>query len=68
MIGPWFGTLVATLVAVALAMLGLGVGLLLVGRPLRGSCGGTGGACLCNPRSAVFDSRNPDCDALEEPT
>lgn len=68
MIGPWLGTLVATLIAVALAMLDLGVGLLLVGRPLRGSCGGTNGACLCNPQSPLCDSRSPHCDALEEST
>jgi hypothetical protein len=61
MIGPWLGTFVVTLIAVAVAMLGLGIGLLIVGRPLRSSCGGTGGACLCDPR-------NPPCDVLEEPT
>ena len=61
MIGPWLGTFVVTLIAVAVALLGLGVGLVLVGRPLRGSCGGTGGACPCDPR-------NPSCDPLEEPT
>jgi hypothetical protein len=34
MIGSWLGTFVVTLMAVAVAMLGLGVGLLIVGRPL----------------------------------
>jgi hypothetical protein len=61
MMGPWLSTFVVTLIAVAVAMLGLGVGLLIVGRPLRSSCGGTAGACLC-------DSRNPRCNTLEEPT
>jgi hypothetical protein len=61
MTGPWLGTFVVTLIAVAVAMLGLGVGLLIMGRPLRGSCGGTGCDRLC-------DRPNPLCDALEEPT
>ena len=60
MIGAWLGTFVVTLIAVAVAMLGLGVGLFIVGRPLRGSCGGTAGVCLC-------DLRNPRCTTLEEP-
>ena len=33
-------TILATLAIFALAMLGLGLGLFLSGRPLRGSCGG----------------------------
>ena len=32
---------IATLAVFALAMLGLGLGLFLTGRPLRGSCGGS---------------------------
>ena len=61
MIGSWLGTFVATLIVVGLAMLGLGVGLLTLDRPLRGSCGRTGSACLCDPG-------NLPCDALEDPT
>jgi hypothetical protein len=61
MIGAWLSTLVVTFVALTVAMLGLGVGLLIVGRPLRGSCGVTGSVCLCDPR-------NPPCAVLEEPT
>ncbi len=43
-------TLLATIGILALAMLGLGLGLLLSGRPLRGSCGGLADA-RCQGRS-----------------
>ena len=69
----WLGTLAVTLIAVAIAMLGLSLGLVLTYRPLRGSCGGAGGACLCHPRSRPGDALRPrdalhPIDALEEPT
>ena len=51
----WIGTLVATLVTVALAMLALGVGLLFGRNGLApGSCGRlAGGPCACAPGAAV---------------
>jgi len=45
MAGPWLVTLLATLVVMGLMMLALALGVLLRGRPLRGSCGGEGGGC-----------------------
>lgn len=51
----WIGTLVATVVTVAIAMLALGLGLLF-GRdgPEPGSCGRVaGGRCACTPGAAV---------------
>ncbi len=38
-------TFVLAFVLIALAMLGLGLGVLRSGRPIRGSCGGLVGAC-----------------------
>lgn len=40
-------TLIATLVVVAIVMLAMAIGTLWNGRPLRGSCGGTGQGCPC---------------------
>jgi hypothetical protein len=57
--GVSLATFVATLLVFAAAMLALGFGLLLGRRPIRGSCGGAGGACLCDPR----DRR---CEASEK--
>jgi len=57
--GAWLGTFVATLFMFAVAMLALGFGLLAGRRPLRGSCGGAGGGCLCDPRDGP-------CNASEE--
>jgi len=59
MIGAWIGTLMATLLTVAVAMGCLSLGILFARAPLRGSCGGTGGQCCC-------DDRNRPCEALEE--
>ena len=42
-------TLLATLVLMGLLMLAMGVGAIVSGRRLRGSCGGVGGpACECD--------------------
>ena len=59
--GAWLGTVVAAVIGVAVAMFGLGLGLLLARPPLRGSCGGTGGPCLCDPGQRT-------CEAFGEPT
>jgi hypothetical protein len=39
----------AAAVLFALAMLGMGLGVMLGRKPLKGSCGGTGGGCPCSP-------------------
>jgi hypothetical protein len=55
--------LIATIAVVLIAMLGLGVGVLLGGRPLHGSCGGKeiigpdGEPLSC----ASCPNRRPDC-------
>lgn len=41
-------TFLATLLLFAGAMLAMAVGVLLSGRRLKGSCGGTGRACSCD--------------------
>jgi len=47
MTGVWLSTFLATLFAVAVVMLALGLGLLLGRRPPMGSCAGAG-ACVCD--------------------
>jgi len=43
-------TFLATLVLMGVVMLAMGVGAMVTGRRLRGSCGGVGGpACECEP-------------------
>jgi hypothetical protein len=43
-------TFLATLALMAVLMLAMGVGVIVTGRRLRGSCGGVGGpACECDP-------------------
>ena len=39
----------ATLVVVATVMGAMVLGVVLTGRPLKGSCGGTGNGCPCTP-------------------
>ena len=46
MIGGWLTTFVAALVACAVAMLALGLGVLLGREPLGGSCGGGCDDCV----------------------
>lgn len=41
-------TFVATAVAIALLMTAMGIGVIVSGRRLRGSCGGTGEDCECS--------------------
>lgn len=42
-------TFIATLVVIGLAMLAMAVGVMITGRALKGSCGGTGAGCPCTP-------------------
>ena len=41
-------TLIATLVLFAVVMAAMGIGVMVSGRSLRGSCGGTGERCDCS--------------------
>lgn len=51
-----FGTLIVFAVAVAL----MSVGVMLGGRPLKGSCGGSGDACPCtDAEKKACASRRP---------
>jgi hypothetical protein len=45
-------TFVATLAVFALVVLGMAVGVLIQGKRLQGSCGGTSKACTCTPMAA----------------
>ena len=45
-------TFAAAVAVFGLAVLGMATGVLLQGRRLRGSCGGSGEACLCSPLAA----------------
>lgn len=45
-------TFIATVIVFGLAVLAMALGVLLQGRRLQGSCGGTGKACECSPRAA----------------
>lgn len=55
--GAWLPTLLATFVAVAVAMLALGVGSLFGRHQPRGSCGGRGEACPCDARTSLCELR-----------
>ncbi len=45
-------TFLATLVVTGLVVLAMSVGVLVQGKRLKGSCGGTGKACECSPLAA----------------
>ena len=45
-------TILATLVIFGLVALAMSVGVLVQGKRLKGSCGGTGKACTCSPTAA----------------
>jgi len=45
-------TFVATLVVFAVVTAGMALGVLISGKRLRGSCGGTGRDCECSPLAA----------------
>jgi len=45
-------TFVAAAAVFGLAVVAMAVGVLVQGRRLRGSCGRTGGDCLCSPLAA----------------
>ena len=45
-------TFVATLLIFGLMVLAMALGVLVQGRRLQGSCGGTGRACQCSPLAA----------------
>jgi len=45
-------TFLATLVIFVLAAAGMSIGVLVQGKRLQGSCGGTGKACTCSPIAA----------------
>ena len=42
-------TFFATFSIIALAMFGMALGVMISGRALKGSCGGTGEGCPCTP-------------------
>ena len=57
----WLFTLIATVLAVVMAMLGLGVGILLGRSGPVGSCGGElGGACSCGANTGVCTRRGAE--------
>ena len=45
-------TFFATLCVFGLAVLGMALGVMVQGKRLQGSCGGTGKACKCSPLAA----------------
>ncbi len=45
-------TFLATLVVFGLVTLGMALGVIVQGKRLQGSCGGTGKACKCSPLAA----------------
>ena len=45
-------TFLASLVVFGLVIAGMAVGVLVQGKRLKGSCGGTGKACECSPLAA----------------
>ena len=45
-------TFIATLVVTGLVVLAMSVGVLVQGKRLQGSCGGSGKACTCSPLAA----------------
>ncbi len=45
-------TFLATLVVMGLVVLAMSVGVLVQGKRLQGSCGGSGKACQCSPLAA----------------
>lgn len=55
--GAWLPTLLATLVAVAVTMLALGVGLIFGRHQPRGSCGGPGETCPCDAATGPCELR-----------
>lgn len=57
MSGQLFATVAASVVAFALAMLALGLGVLAGRRPLTGSCGGGAAeGCHCDPSNRACDA------------
>ncbi|MCP3986322.1 MAG: hypothetical protein GY723_18230 [bacterium] len=54
-------TFLATLVIFGLVTVGMALGVMVQGKRLQGSCGGTGEACQCSPLAA----RN--CKQRQEP-
>jgi hypothetical protein len=58
MSGALLATFAASVVAFALVMLALGIGVLAGRRPLAGSCGrATGEGCTCDPHTRTCDVR-----------
>ncbi|MCP5056984.1 MAG: hypothetical protein GY937_09705 [bacterium] len=45
-------TFLATLVVFGLVTVGMSLGVIVQGKRLKGSCGGTGEACKCSPLAA----------------
>ncbi len=54
-------TFIATLVVFGLVTLGMSLGVIVQGKRLQGSCGGTGKDCTCSPLAAR------DCKQRREP-
>lgn len=61
MSGSLLATFAASVVAFALAMLGLGLGLVAGRRPLPGSCARAAeGRCFCHPSTRACDVRGEE--------
>jgi len=46
-----------TVVAIALVMAAMAIGVVITGRRLKGSCGGVGGSCECERNGVPVDQR-----------
>ncbi|MAE95587.1 MAG: hypothetical protein CL910_13090 [Deltaproteobacteria bacterium] len=56
-------TFFATFVVMGLVVLAMSLGVLIQGKRLQGSCGGTGKACTCSPLAARHCRQREQTDA-----
>ena len=56
-------TFLATLVVFGLVTIGMAIGVIVQGKRLQGSCGGTGKACQCSPLAARHCRLRQELDA-----